>query len=206
MLSKKAFSTAMAMLANSFERFEKVVQDDQKMLVWYKFLEDMDDGPLMDGVMSYVRTCKYAPTVAEIRERALALQEPTLSAEEAWGILVRDVRRLGFDREPVYPDWRMEGAKNSIGWGTVCDMTEDTKAATRAHFMRIYQSYENRERMTSSTKSPVVKQFASDLADKLTRKEPQYVKLELPGETPVFVLADEYDRIKELEAGKAVGE
>jgi len=97
-------------------------------------------------------------------------QHPELTAEEAWGVVYRDISRYGYYSEPTYDDWKLEAAKNSIGWGTLCDLSENTLMPTRAHFMRIYGSFAKREAAAVQTNNPMAIAFVNNLAKEIAGK------------------------------------
>lgn len=167
MLDRRTFSAGLAFLASVFERLERVVNDKFLSNEWYKMLSDLTDEEFKSAVMTLVRTCKYTPTIADIREAAKQHSSAELSAEEAWAIVLRDVREKGYYQEPHYSDWRLEEAKNAIGWETLCDMG-DNKEIVRAHFMRIYNAFCERQKQLEITNNPQVRA----LIDWVTGKRP----------------------------------
>ncbi len=168
MLSRKTFAAGMALLASVYEKLERITTDKFLSEQWYKMLYDLSDEQFKKAVEIVIKTRKFSPTIADIREAA-ALNEQIgdYSPEEAWAIVYNDIHKKGNYNEPHYDDWKLEAAKNAIGWQTLCDMPPDEKNIIRAHFMRIYESLSNRERSAIQTKDPRINQLVSSLAGRL---------------------------------------
>jgi len=173
-LSKKAFGEAMAILGTYYDKIEATLGDTIKTKAWYSALQDMEDDELRAAVNDYVKTGKFAPMPADLWDRVRTMREaqnPQLTAEEAWTIVYRDISRLGYYAEPEYDDRKLEAAKNSIGWETLCDLNDNTLMATRAHFLRIYGSFTQREKVAAASDNPIAKAFANNLMAQLTGKK-----------------------------------
>ena len=88
---------------------------------------------------------KFFPSVAEIREKSRMLTSPSdaLSAGEAWGVVVKRMKRYGiyppYPPRPIPPIEHpyIEEAVIAIGgWYDLA--TSENQIADRAHFMKIY--------------------------------------------------------------------
>lgn len=172
-LSKQVFTEAMMLLGTVYEKLRGVTSDMEVLKIWFSVLDGMTDDELKAVTSDYARTSKFAPTPADLWERVNAMREarnPQLTAEEAWGIVYRDISRLGYYSEPTYDDWRLEATKNSIGWGTLCGLTDNTLMPTRAHFLRIFASFAQREKTAQQANNPKAVEFVNRLAQELTGK------------------------------------
>jgi len=172
-LSKQAFTEAMMLLGTVYEKLCGVTSNKEVLKAWYSVLNDMTDDEIKAAVDDYVRMSKFAPVPADLWERVNAMREqqhPELTAEEAWGIVYLDISRYGYYSEPTYDDWKLEAAKNSIGWSTLCDLTENTLMPTRAHFMRIYGSFAKRETAALQSNNPMAIAFVNNLAKEIAGK------------------------------------
>lgn len=168
MLSRKTYAAGMALLASVYEKLERITTDKFLSEQWYKMLSDLTDEQFKYAIEVIVKTQKFTPTISEIREKAVEFNHQSdLNPEEAWGIVYTDIHARGYYNEPHYEDWKLEAAKNAIGWQTLCDMTEDSKSAIRAHFMRIYSSLKQREKVTEAINNPQMNMLISALAGKL---------------------------------------
>ena len=168
MLNKKTFAAGIALLASVYEKFERITTDKFLSEQWYKMLADLTDEQFKYAIEVIVKTQKFAPTISEIREKAVEFNhQAELTSEEAWALVYNDVHARGYYNEPHYEDWKLEAAKNAIGWQTLCDMSESEKGIIRAHFMRIYDSLKSRERTAETIQNPQLQQLVSILAGKL---------------------------------------
>lgn len=165
MLNKKTFATGIALLASVYEKLERITTDKFLSEQWYKMLRDLTDEQFKYAIEVLVKTQKFAPTISEIREKAVEYNhQMELTAEEAWTMVYLDIHSRGYYNEPHYDDWKVEAAKNAIGWHTLCDMTEETKGVIRAHFMRIYDSLKNREKTAEAIQNPQLRELVQTLA------------------------------------------
>ena len=164
-LRRKVFAVGMGILASVYEKIERITQDKFLSEQWYSMLSDLTDEQFKKAIELIVKTSKYAPTIADIREKAVSKAEYT--PEEAWAIVYRDLKKYGYYNEPVYEDWKLEAAKNAIGWHTLCDMQPEEKNAVRAHFMRIYQSLVKREQEARQTGNKRINDLVANLAKQL---------------------------------------
>ncbi|MBB6061906.1 hypothetical protein HNP65_000328 [Thermosipho japonicus] len=165
MLSKKTFAAGIALLASVYEKLERITTDKFLSEQWYKMLADLTDEQFKYAIEVLVKTQKFAPTISEIREKATEFfHQDDLTPEEAWTMVYLDIHSRGYYNEPHYDDWKVEAAKNAIGWHTLCDMTEETKGVVRAHFMRIYENFKNREKTAEAIQNPQLAALVQALA------------------------------------------
>jgi hypothetical protein len=97
----------------------------------------------------------FAPSIGDIRDRArkLALAAsgaPELSAEDAWAEVQDAIRFVGFYGNPTFSNPAVQRAVDALDWRELC--TNENIEATRAHFLRLFASYEHRRVEVESTK------------------------------------------------------
>lgn len=110
-----------------------------------RHLLDLDAEVAAVAVKRCIATCRFFPSIAEIREQAAACMDGAPDAEEAWGIVCAEVRRVGYNGKPVFPHARILDAVQAIGgWYDVC--SSDNAAADRSHFVKAYQMATTRSR------------------------------------------------------------
>lgn len=69
---------------------EKFMPDKESAMVWYEMLKDIDYPTLMRGVYKLIQSSPYPPTIADIRQACVSIQEPEqLSDLEAWALVRR---------------------------------------------------------------------------------------------------------------------
>lgn len=106
--------------------------------VYLSLLKDIPLDLLTTSVQQCMAESEFLPTVAKIREKALTLSSPVAPEPlEAWGIVQKEISRVGAYRSPVFADPIIAKAVDCIGWQTLC-MSEN-QVADRAHFAKVYE-------------------------------------------------------------------
>jgi hypothetical protein len=135
---------------------------DGTLEVYRRALMDIDAGLLRAAAMQHIASSKWFPSVAELREAALSIMtHGDESAEEAWGEIKKAIRAFGSYREPVFNNAKIAQAVKIMGWLNLC-MSEN-EVADRAHFFKVYQSLQNRERFDTIA-LPEVRQIIERIA------------------------------------------
>ncbi len=90
---------------------------------------------------------EFPPPVAMIRAEAAKLVDPAISVspEEAWAEVLRQVRRVGYCGAPLWSHPALAQAVEAMGWREICT-SEEGDTGTRAHFFRVYAAHQNRRR------------------------------------------------------------
>lgn len=107
-------------------------------------------------------TARFFPTIGEIKEAAVTGPLGADLAEEAWAEVLREVKRVGFNRPPVFRDGRFEpplvpefsspligAAAASIGWDVIC--TSDKPSIVMAQFKAAFTALRDRETAAKQT-------------------------------------------------------
>lgn len=117
--------------------------------LWTEMLSDMPFATAKTALIKVLATAKFWPTVAEIREAAVSITNPTmLTPAEAWGQVIRAVKDYGYYRPTegiatLDPTVR-KAVKAFGGFVEIC-MTENIDVV-RAQFMRVYEQCASREK------------------------------------------------------------
>lgn len=152
----KTFEQGMALFVKSFP--DKPFDSD----VMWEFLQDLDDADFLKAVAQIVMTNKdinrATNLVALIREIAIPLNE---TAGEAWGIVLKNIQTIGSYGRPNFEDPCISKAVDCIGWRNLC--LSENIAIERAHFLKIYESLENRSRKQQLTQSHDVNKLIQDI-------------------------------------------
>ena len=108
-------------------------------------LVDLDAEVAAVAIKRCIASCRFLPSIAEIREQAAACLDDAPDAEAAWGIVCAEIRRVGHNGRPAFPHARILDAVQAIGgWYDVC--TSDSATADRAHFVKAYAAATKRSR------------------------------------------------------------
>lgn len=129
----------VAVMLAAFPQSRASAQTSQ---VYERMLADLDYPAANAAVERLLATARFMPTIAEIRETALALTVgEQKQGGEAWGDVLRMIGRYGARR---YDDgWTVPIADPvaartvaALGWVNLCD--SENQAADRARFIELY--------------------------------------------------------------------
>ena len=73
----------------------------ETLALYSRQLADLPEAEVVDAVYRLLRTSKFFPTVAELREAAVTSGATEGLAEVEWTQVQREVRRVGWNRGPV---------------------------------------------------------------------------------------------------------
>lgn len=108
-------------------------------------LADIPFVQLKTGVIKCIATCKYLPSIAEIREAAReVIAEVTDSRlktyAEAWAEVENNVKTVGYYGKPAWSTPEIEEAVRSVGWIELCVLESADVNVMRAQFKGIYNT------------------------------------------------------------------
>lgn len=127
---------------------QKVVADQAAFDWWYELLNDLDFTACKNAVMQLSVTNKFAPSIAEIREKAIATVIPEGPTwEDGWQEVIRYISKYGM--------YQQEEALNAmtpitrkivsrLGWQNIC--CSENITADRANFRDTYNSELKRQK------------------------------------------------------------
>ena len=116
----------------------------ESLNAWYHIVSDMPHDLFASAVFDICRNLPKTPygvnLGALIREKACALALGSfLSAEEAWGEVLDQVRRSGIYGNPSFSNNTIALAVKNIGWKNIC-LSDVSDGTIRAHFYRTYST------------------------------------------------------------------
>lgn len=141
-MTKGEAAQVVAMLAGGFPgaRFT-----EENAAVYEAFLADLDFALAAPAVAHLVNTARFLPSIAEIRAACLDARDgKPRGAEDAWGDVVAEIRRVGAYGAPSFADPHTAHAVERLGWRNLCGSTND--AADRARFCELYNRARDRQR------------------------------------------------------------
>lgn len=112
------------------------------------YLADIPPEFIRAAVDELIKTSKWLPTVAEIREQARAqwmnskgLEEET--AEKAWIGLLQMIRKHGFiePKREVFTSAAAYHAMRAVGWNVVCMATDGQLGRLHSQYVRAYNEF-----------------------------------------------------------------
>lgn len=154
----------LAFLAASYPNFKL---QPETVEAYAEMLADVPPDLLKAAAKQCVAASRFFPTVAELRDAALALmpqQSGLPTAGEAWAEVCQQIRRTGSYGKPEFSTPLIGRAVDSMGgWKMLC-MSEDPMP-DRAHFFRVYEALA--QRATAQAKMlPEVRVLAEELRAK----------------------------------------
>lgn len=130
---------------------------EETVKVYVSMLKDIPLTVLEPAIQQAMAESEFLPTIARIREKAIALTQPAhVSSLEAWGVVKKAMEQVGFYRYPQFEDPLVTKAVECIGWQTLC--SSENEPADRAHFSKVYESLVRRE-IDDARMLPEVKQI-----------------------------------------------
>jgi hypothetical protein len=153
----------IATLTAAYPRHE-IPEETTKL--YAKFLQDLEYQKAQSAVIRIITNSRFFPTVAEIREAVLKVEQPNLPLPaEAWEEVIRQMRDIGYVGTPKFSHPLIEKAVQAMGgWISLCQ-SEDGMV-DRAHFLKIFESYKNRHVEEEKT-APVMRRLINGAVDKL---------------------------------------
>ncbi len=140
----RAIFSAFAVAYPNWELFKKPGPEiEAAMVAWAGLLADCDPKELLQAAITHTRASKFAPTVAEIRERCTPPKDKPIGAEEAWVQVMDGIRRNGYMRAPKFADPRIARAIEAVGgWHNLATQLTTDVPMNRAHFLRCFAAYQ----------------------------------------------------------------
>lgn len=126
-------------------------KEEATITLWSKMLEDTEYFIAEAAVEKFLAESVYPPTIADIRAR---IGDLTVFREktpiEAWNDVKTAIRKYGWYREADAMQFLggvTRKVVEAIGFRTLC--LSENEMADRAHFLRVYETLEKRERETA---------------------------------------------------------
>lgn len=159
------------MLVNySYFQREKSPEDLAALLdIWKQLLADVDAELLRAAALQHIASCKFFPTVADLREIALDLiHTGEITADEAWGEVTRAFHHPGCYGIPEWSIPLIAAIVKDMDWQKLC--MSECPEADRARFIDAYKA--RRQRATKDERLlPQVREVAAQL------KSPEQLRL-----------------------------
>lgn len=136
----------VAVMLAAFPQSKATAQTSQ---VYERMLADLDYPSANAAVERLLATARFMPSIAEIRETAMAItvgeQKP---GGEAWGVVLKAIAHEGYMRVPgrdfVFSDPVTARCVAAMGWENLCN--SENSHADRARFTDLYDRLAVQER------------------------------------------------------------
>lgn len=117
---------------------------EETLGVYVQYLADIPLDHLKVVVDQVIMESEFLPTVAKIRERYIGMITPErLSASDAWGLVLKQIVRVGHIGTPAFDDPVLERVVKGMGWRDLC--LSENQMADRAHFIKLYNESADRQ-------------------------------------------------------------
>ena len=125
---------------------------DAAIRLWHEMFADVELGVMRLAVRKLMLESPYPPTIADVRERVAQIQQPetAMGADEAWGYVIRALRKYGNYRTKEALESMPENVRTlvkRIGWAEMC-MSENIDVI-RGQFCKLYVAMMERRRKDS---------------------------------------------------------
>jgi hypothetical protein len=137
MATEKEIEKALIVLSAAYPRFEL---PQATINIYQRLLSDLDFDILKSATLQCATMCKFFPTVAEIRDAAveiITMSEGIPSALEAWGEIIREIKRVGSDKRPTFSHPLIDSVVHEFNWRYLC--TSENTISDRARVMDAYE-------------------------------------------------------------------
>ncbi len=121
----------------------KISEADKRARVesYAEYLEDLPEDLVVQAIRECAKTSTFYPSLAEIRNRVITIagEGVLVAPETAWGEVMKEVRRIGYQRYANGEELRFSSpmiakAVESIGWRDICMCEIDNLNTLRAQF------------------------------------------------------------------------
>lgn len=139
-MNEKEFLAISSVIKAAYPN-QGIMPSKESLDVWYGMLKDLDYVPVRNAVQEIIATSKYAPSIAEIREKATQrVTEQVPEWGDAWEEVLKAIRKHGYMQELDALNSMSELTRRCVkrlGWQNIC-MSENV-TADRANFRTIYE-------------------------------------------------------------------
>jgi len=142
-------------------------------------LSDLDRDKTRAAAMALVRTSKWMPTIAEIREMVVQQEHGRKRpGAEAWGDVQKAIKAKGVYRTPgvdfFFDDPLVAKAVGALGWTSLCN--SELQGPDRARFIELYDSYDRAARTDAQLSAGATSSLAAGRAAALVASVASKIK------------------------------
>lgn len=122
-MTREEFAKLAAAMKTYYPR-DNVLPTKESMSLWYDMLQDLGYQEASVALRTHVSLSSFPPSVADIRKTAADNRNLNIqSMDEAWGDVLRAIRRYGYPREVEALESLQEPCRTivrRIGWQNLC--------------------------------------------------------------------------------------
>ena len=143
-MTKKEMTVILVVLKEAYQNFSFT---EAKIDLYLELLGDLNSRIVLTAVKKLILESAFVPTISDIRRNVVEVSGPYLPiAAEAWEMVRRIMVHYGQEEGAYELDSLsslIQKTVNTIGWGHLC-LSEDPDIS-RAHFLKIYDQYREKE-------------------------------------------------------------
>ena len=128
-----------------------LIPDKQSKEVWFTMLADLDYNICLTALKEHISTCKFAPTISEIREKCAGITSTQIyDWGDGWEQVKRAIRKYGMYQTEKALDSMDNITRRCVkrlGFKELC--LSENVTADRANFRMIYEQVEKQEKEES---------------------------------------------------------
>ena len=173
-MKKKAIMQCLILLKSAYPKMDF---GPDSVAVYVETLKDIEPELLQAAVLKHVSISKWFPTIAELRQAVTELileAEGQLTAPEAWGMVVGEIRRVGHWGKPQLETPVQQAVEAVGGWRQICFSENIT--ADRARFLEAY-NLQCRRKAEKMQQMPAVTEAQEQLAAGQDKVDQEITKL-----------------------------
>lgn len=142
---------AIALLAGAFPMFREA-----QMQTYGAMLNDIPPEIQFQAVKNVIKTAKFLPTIAEIREEAIRIARGSMNVtknipEQEWEIVYRAIGAVGPYRKPRFGNTVTALTVKAMGWQGMCSAEEKMIPTLRSQFIKTWNMISSKERAKRRT-------------------------------------------------------
>lgn len=137
-------AATMGVMRQLFAAYPNTAAGTETVAMYVRLLADIPPAALQTVIDQAIATCKFLPSISELRDQYIALQRPlTLTWADGWSEVQRQIRATGMYGTPQFADPVTTQVVRSMGWRTLC--LSENQVADRAQFRDMYTILAQRE-------------------------------------------------------------
>lgn len=168
-MNRDETSRVLAVLTAHWPNYQ-MPNPEGTLMAYQLGLDDVPYDAAMQAAAKAIKTARFFPTVAELRDLILDKLLDFPSAEEAWAEIRRGFSYGGIYREPEWSCLPLAQAVRAIGWRVLCTSPEGSSDVAD-RFALTYRTY--RKRVLAGVNIAALWTGGED-APRLVRGEPEY--------------------------------
>lgn len=135
---------ALMLLFNAYKSSANIEVETIK--TYTLMLADLPLNVLFPAVRKCINTCKFLPSIAEIREAATTFKSDVDGTRqkdyaEAWSEVEKALKEVGYYGKPTWSSPEIARTVQAMGWMELCCMEGDAINTTRAQFRQLYEIF-----------------------------------------------------------------